>query len=608
MRPVDTDKNARNGTEYAPSRRGRGGAYLRLLGFARPYLRLFFAAVACMLVASACNVVPPWLLKNVVDDVLIQKNLSVLNALPFILIGLFALKGAASYGHQSLMNQVGQSVVMDLRLRLYDHLQRMSLRYLYGSRLGEIMSRLTSDVTVLQNLVTSVMVNLVVQGVTFFGMVGFLFYINWKLTLITFAILPLTVLILYRASRRLRDVGHSIQSQLAALSAVVQEAFGAIRVVRSFATEDIELERFRKSNWENFSAVMKGVRVQAVLSGTIEVVLIAALSLILWLGGREVVGGELSPGELIAFLGYLGFLVQPIRVFTSVVSSMQLGLSATERIFSLLDCPEDIVTPKNPVPLGIVEGRVTFRNVTFSYVQGRAVLKNISLEVSPGERVAIVGPTGSGKSTLADLIPRFYDPDEGEVLVDGTDIRSADLRELRKQIGIVPQDSILMKGTIASNISYGIPGLPADRIVEAAMMAGIHSFIESLPEGYETEVGERGVTLSGGQRQRIAIARAVVRNPRILILDEATSSLDLEVERLVQDAMNKAMEGRTAFIIAHRLTTVRNADRIIVLDGGRIVEEGRHEDLAAMGGLYSRLYSLQFMRDQASSPGEGSFR
>ncbi len=568
--------------------------FARLAASARPYRRRFFAAILCMIMASACNVVPPWLLKNVVDDVLIDKNLVMLNILPFLLVVLFAGKGIASYGHQYLMNWVGQNVVMDLRLRLYDHLQRMSLRYLHGSRLREILSRMTNDVTILQNLVTSVVVNLVVQAVTFLGMVGFLLYINWKLTLITFAILPLTVLILDRAAKKLRTVGHVIQSELAALSAVVQEAFAAVRIVRSFAAEDLELGRFRKSNRENFRAVMHGVQAQSALAAIIELVLIAALALILWLGGREVVGGGQTPGELIAFLGYLGFLVQPIRVFTSVVGSMQLGLAAADRIFSLLDIPAETRSPDNPVPLGVLEGRITFRDVTFSYKAGQPVLNNIYLDIAPGERVALVGPTGSGKSTLADLIPRFYDPDSGTVLVDGTDVRRADTAELRRQIGIVPQESLLMKGTIAFNISYGLPDLSMEQIREAAETAGILAFIESLPDGFNTEVGERGVTLSGGQRQRIAIARAIVRNPRILILDEATSSLDLEVEKQIQEAMSSAMKGRTSLVIAHRLSTIRNSDRIIVLDGGRIIEQGCHRELIAGGGMYRRLHNLQF--------------
>lgn len=571
----------------------RNHPYLRLIRSLRPYAGRFLAAVACMLVASACTVIPPWLIKNVVDDVLIARNMTMLNILPVAIVLLFLGKALASYGHQYLMNWVGQRIVMELRIRLYDHMQRMSLRYLYGTRVGELMSRVTNDVTVLQSLVTSVVVNLVVQGTTFLGMLGFLVYINWRLTILTFAVLPVCVFILDRAGEKLRKVGHDIQEQIALVSSIVQEAFSAIRIVRSFATEDLELERFRERNASNFHALLHGVQVQAALTGIIEVLLIVALALILWLGGRDVISGELTPGELVAFLGYLGFLVQPIRVFTGVLSSIQFGRASLERIFDVLDTPLDIESPEDAVVLPAIRGRVVLEDVSFSYNANSAILRGVSLVAEPGEKIAIVGHTGAGKSTLVDLIPRFYDPDSGRVLVDGVDVRRMDLAMLRRQIGIVPQDPLLMKGSFRFNISYGVPDASDDRIRRAVTIAGIDDFIEGLPKGYDTEIGERGVTLSGGERQRVAIARAIVRDPKILILDEATSSLDLEVEQRIQQAMRNAMEGRTSFIIAHRLSTVRDADRILVIRDGRIAEEGSHEDLLRLGGYYSHLCSIQ---------------
>jgi subfamily B ATP-binding cassette protein MsbA len=489
---------------------------------------------------------------------------------------------------------------MDIRVALYDHMQRMSLRVVHASRVGELMSRITSDVATLQNLVTSTFVNLIVNGVTFFGMLGFIFYINWRLTLITVTVLPAVAWLLTFAGRSLRRAGHRVQERLANLTAIVQEAFSAIRVVRAFATEELELARFREGNLENFDALLRAVRIQAILAGVIEVFLIVALAVVFWFGGRDVLDGQLSPGELVAFIGYIAFMVQPIRVFMNGMNSLQTGLAASERIFSVLDTPTEATSRAHRDP-GRIQGNVTFEDVSFSYVPGQEILKHVDIQVQSGERIAIVGPTGSGKSTLVDLIPRFYEPTSGRVLVDGQDVAALFLPALRKQIGIVPQESVLMKGTMAFNIAYGLPELlefnrrsSMEAIRGAAKVAGIDDFIMSLPGGYETEVGERGATLSGGQRQRVAIARAVVRDPRILILDEATSSLDLEVERQVQEAMNRAMVGRTSFVIAHRLSTVRNAHRILVLSEGRIVQQGSHQTLLRQGGLYAHLYGLQF--------------
>jgi len=576
------------------------GSLKKLLPFILPYRVRLLAAFGCMLAASAAGVLPPWLLKNVVDDVLIEKNSLMLNGLAVAIVLLFVLKNLAGYGQQYLMVWVGQRAVMDLRVALYGKIQSLSLTYLHKRRVGELLSRITGDVATLQGLVSTTIVDLVVQTLTFFGMAGFLIYLNWKLTVFALFVIPVAFKVIHFASQRLRAVGHTSPQELASLSAIAYEALSAIRIVRSFATEEQELARFRRQGEANVRALVHGTQIQATLQGVVEVILIVALALLLWVGGREVIAGSMTPGELIAFLGYLGFMVQPLRVISRIVGSLQQCLASADRIFEILEVPEVLPAPARPVFLKPVRGEISFEDVWFAYEPGRWILKGVSLSIRPGERIAVVGSTGAGKTTLADLVPRFYDPQRGAVKIDGVDVRELDLKSLRKQIGIVPQDPVLLKGTMAYNIAYGFEEASPEAIREAAKTAGIADFIESLPAGYETEVGERGVTLSGGQRQRIAIARAIVRDPRILILDEATSSLDTAVEHQIQQAMGLAMKGRTSLVIAHRLSTILESDRILVIDDGRIVEAGTHESLLSAQGLYARLYGLQF-RESAGS-------
>ncbi|HHZ04254.1 ABC transporter ATP-binding protein, partial [Acetomicrobium hydrogeniformans] len=400
-----------------------GNTYMRLVRYLRPYLGRLFAAIACMTLSSIMAVLPPWLLKNIVDDVLIRKDLFMLNFLALGIVLIYLCKAVFSYGQTYLMNWVGQKVIMDIRVQLYDHMQKMSFRYLYKSRIGDLISRITNDVMILQNLVTNVIIDLVVQSITFVAVIIFLLILNWRLAVITFVVLPITAYVLNVASKKLRVVGYEIQEELGRVVAIAQEALSAIRIVRSFATEDEELDKFKGQNKSNFRALMHGMQIHAFLEGAVEVILIGALALILWIGGRDVVAGRATPGELIAFIGYLGLLVQPVRVLSKVVSGVQRGLAAADRIFEVLNVSTEVRPPRSPAVLKDVKGMIDFEDIYFAYEDENWILRGINLHICPGEKVAIVGHTGAGKSTLVDLIPRFYDPNRGYVRIDGHDVR-----------------------------------------------------------------------------------------------------------------------------------------------------------------------------------------
>ena len=566
-------------------------SYLRLLKYCTPYKKRLIYAICCMVLSALFGILPPWLIKNVVDDVLIRKETFMLNLLCLSVVILYILKAVFAYGNLYLMTWIGQKIVIDIRLELYDRTQRLSLATLYSKRSGEFLSRITNDVATLQNILASTIVDLVVQGCTFIGIIGLLIFLNWRLTLATFIILPVAVLVIDQASSRLRKVGKIIQERLAMVAAIAQEAVSSIKIVRSFATEEEEYALFKKESDLHFSAVMKGTQVRGALEGIVEVILICALAIILWIGGRDVIAGKLTAGGLIAFCTYIGLLVQPVRTLSRVVSSIQQGAASADRVFEIIDEKNEVPVAQHPIVHKPMEGHIQFENVSFGYTADKPVLKKICFDIKPGEKVAIVGPTGAGKSTIADLVMRFYDPISGSIKIDGLELTQLEIKSYRRQIGVVPQDPVLMKGTLAYNIGYGCPTMTQEGLERAARMAGIYDFVMTLPKKFDTEVGERGVTLSGGQRQRVAIARAVVRDPRILIMDEATSSLDALVEQQVQEAMRNAIEGRTAIIIAHRLSTIRDADRILVLGDGVVAESGTHEELLAKGGRYFRLYA-----------------
>lgn len=562
-----------------------------LFSYTKVYRVKIILAVLFMLLSSGLNVLPPYMFKSVVDDVLIQRNTLMLNIICISLVIIFTLKSITSYFQRYFMNEAGQGVVMDIRNALYNHMLRMKLGTIYASRTGELMSRITGDAATLQNIVTTTFIDLMFNLITFLGMFAFIIYINWKLTCLIIIVLPFVGMLLSFAGKKLRIAGHSVQEHLADITATAQEAFSAVRVVRSFANEDEELERFKEAGRGNYSALLQAVSVQSILAGVIEVFLIAALAVIFRAGGQLVINGDLTPGELVSFTGYIAFMVQPIRSVMNQMGYLQTGLASAERISEVLNIPaEDDNTSKSENIT--VKGNIKFEHVNFSYDK-QEILHDINFEIEAGEKIAIAGPTGSGKSTIADLIPRFYEPSSGKILIDGHNIQDFSLKDLRQQIGIVPQECILMRGTIAFNIAYGLKEHDMNKIINAAEIADIREFIESLPDGYNSLVGERGVTLSGGQRQRIAIARAVIRDPKILILDEATSSLDTASEHAVQKALNQAMKGRTSIIIAHRLSTIRNADRIYVIQDGRFTECGNHDELLKLGGLYAELCRMQ---------------
>lgn len=568
--------------------------YKRLINYVRPYMGRMIAAIVCIILAAGGNLAVPWIIKDVIDQVLINKDMVMLNIIAVGILIIFFLRGIFFFGQTYLMSYIGQRVIIDIREAVYRQLQRLSLGYFDKRQTGAIMSSVTNDVSALQAALVESMVELVTEAMILIGSLGAMFFLHWKLSLLTLITMPLVLQAINTFGKKLRQAGRVLQARTADITAILQETISGIRVIKSFAREDYETNRFKQENFFNFRAQMKTSQLLATLTPVIEFLSAIGVTVIIWYGGLEVINGNLTSGALIAFLIYVVNLANPVKRLSRVYGNIQRSLAAAERVFEILDTEPDIKDIPGAVDLPAVEGHVALQQVSFAYSSGQYALREVSLEVKPGQTVAIVGPSGAGKTTIANLLPRFYEVTEGSILVDGKDIRTVTMQSLRQQIGIVPQETVLFNGTVYDNILYGRLDASEAEVIAAAKAANAHSFIDKMPDKYHTHIGERGAKLSGGQRQRISIARAILKDPRILVLDEATSALDTESEKLVQQALDKLMIGRTSFVIAHRLSTVQRADMIVVLDKGRIVEQGTHSELLASGGLYSTLYQVQF--------------
>ncbi|MCX5695779.1 MAG: ABC transporter ATP-binding protein [Candidatus Omnitrophica bacterium] len=592
--------------------------YLKLLRFIKPYLGMFSLATVCMVFSaifdgvSLAMMVPladkvltnrkiiipaklPAFLANFVDKLNSIEPVVLLNYMAVGIVLLFVLKGFFNFLQSYLMSDIGQRIVRDIKARLYAKFQSLSLDYFTHKRGGEMISRITNDVKLVENAVSYGSTDIVYQGaqvVIFFSLTMFIYA-----KFVIFIVPPLAILgyLIAVVGKKLRKLSRTSQEKMADTNSILYETIIGARIVKGFNMEDYEIKKFNKVNNDYYRVSMKSIKRMLLLSPATEILGCIAGVIIFFLGGREVISGKISFGVFGLFLGALLSTIRPFKKLSQVNSLNQQAVAASERIYEVLETEPSVVESLTVKELKGFKNNVVFENVWFSYGDNQ-VLKGVSLDVPYGSVLAIVGPSGTGKTTLLDLIPRFYDPKKGRVLIDGTDIKDVSLKSLRQLVGIVTQETILFNDTIKANIAYGKPGATDEEIKQAALQANAHDFISHLPQGYATVIGDRGMRISGGERQRIAIARALLKNPPILILDEATSQLDSESERIVQDALDRLIQGRTVFVIAHRLSTVRSANKIVVLDKGAIAESGPHEELLKRDGLYKRLYSMQELR------------
>lgn len=569
--------------------------YKRLLSYLDVHMKRFMLAMACMAVFSALTGATMWLVKNIFDRIFIARDVQMLYTITWLIPLFFLIKGAAGYGQNYLLYYIAQRVVLQIRNELYEKLIALSHDFFAKNSTARLMARVTNDVAALQNALFRVPPSIIRDGLTVIVMTGILFYLNWKFALISIIAFPVASIPLAQFSSKMRHASREGQKQMGEIYASLQETLSGISVIKAYMQENSEIARFKAENEKFYHTQQKFIRVDARSSPIMEFIGSLAVAFVLWYGGNDVINGVWTAGSFVAFLTAAFSLYQPLKNFSQTNSLIQLAYAGTERIFEILDEKPTINDLPGAKPLEAFTGEIRYKEVSFHYPEKKNTLTGINLTVKKGDIIALVGPSGSGKTTISSLLMRFYDPAAGQVLVDGADIKMFTLSSLRSQIGIVPQETLLFNESIRYNIVYGRKDATEEELVSAAKAANAYQFISRMPKGFETMIGERGVRLSGGERQRLAIARAILKNPPILILDEATSSLDAESEKLVQEAIENLMVNRTVIMIAHRLSTVKKADRIVVLDKGVIVEEGNHDKLVSQEGIYSRLHNLQIL-------------
>ena len=567
--------------------------FKRLLSMAKQYYVRFIFAAICMLIAGGMQSALPLIAKPAIDEIFINKDISALKWIPFAVVGIFLIKGLCNYGQNILMSSIGLRIVTDLRNKLYEQIQKQSLSFFTEHSTGLLMSRTTSDVMSVQTASSEAVTALVKDSFMLVCLVGVIFYTDWKLALIAMVVFPLAIYPITLFGRKMRKVTTSTQITMGTLNSLLQETISGTRIVKAFGMEQYENKRFAAENERLFKHYIKAVSVNSITSPLMDFLGGLGIAAVIFYGGYSVLYGNSTPGTFFSFIAALLMLYEPAKRLTNVNNTINQGIAGADRIFNIIDRVPDIEDKPDAAVLPPISKSIHMENVTFCY-ETTPVLKNINLTIKAGEVVAFVGMSGGGKTSLVNLIPRFYDVSEGRVLIDGHDVRDVTLQSLRRQIAIVTQQTILFNDTVKNNIAYGDIERTEEDIINAARAANAHDFIAKLPDGYDSNIGELGTKLSGGEKQRISIARALLKNAPILILDEATSSLDTEAEIEVQEALDNLMKGRTTLVIAHRLSTIRNADRIIALVNGKIVEEGNHEALLAKKGEYYRLYNLQF--------------